>query len=155
MPQRDWELEQDFPGLAQAGYTKTSDRDPNYNCVAWAVGNTKRYWYDAKIKGYYWPPLMPSADTLEGWLEVFKLHGYRETDEADLERGYEKVAIYVTSEGFPEHVARQKSSGAWSSKMGKGIDIEHPTLAGLEGDLIGRVTVIMKRRIKGGKRVFE
>ena len=154
MSERDVELEQDCPNLAQAGYKKTSDRNPNYNCVAWAVGDTTRYWYDVKIKGYYWPPGTPSADTLEGWIKLFEIHGYEQTDKADLEPEYERVAIYVTDDG-PEHVARQVASGAWSSKMGKGIDIEHPTLEAVESEIVGEVRVIMKRRCKDGKRVFE
>ena len=152
-PQSDLELEQDCPDLARCGYKKTSERDPSYNCIAWAVGDTKYNWYDVKIKGYYWPPGVPSADTVEGWIEVFKILNYRETERRDLEPEFEKIAIYVTAEGFPEHVARQKADGVWTSKMGKGIDLDHPTLEAIESDVIGEAKVIMKRRCKDGKRV--
>jgi len=155
MPQRDLELEQDCPDLARYGYTQTSPRDPRYNCVAWAVGDTKYNWYDVKIKGYYWPPGGADADTVEGWVKVFALFGYVKTENRELEPEFEKIAIYVTAEGFPEHVARQKGSGMWSSKMGKGIDMDHPTLEAIEGEIVGKVAVIMKRRCKDGKRVFE
>ena len=90
---------------------------------------------------------MPSADTLEGWIKVFADHGYSDTDRDHLEPEFEKVAIYATPEA-PEHVARQKGSGIWISKMGKGHDIEHSTLAALEGELMGKVVKIMKRPCK-------
>lgn len=71
-----------------------------------------------------------------------------------LEPDYEKIAIYAGTEG-PEHVARQKASGLWTSKMGKGRDIDHATLGALEGESYGRVVKIMKRLCKDGKRVLE
>jgi hypothetical protein len=152
---RDPELEEDCPGPVKSSYEITSPRDPSYNCVAFAVGDTSHFWYDiANVKGYYWPPGSPSADTLAGWIKVFSDHGYKETEGEVLEPEFEKVAIYASTEGEPEHVARQKASGAWVSKMGKGHDIEH-TLAALEGAIMGKVVVMMKRKCKDGKRVLE
>jgi hypothetical protein len=151
---RDPELEEDCPGLLHASYEITSPRDPQYNCIAFAVGDLTHFWYDAGVNGYYWPPKTPSADTLEGWVQVFYDHGYRETGDATLEAEFEKVAIYV-SKGTPEHVARQKASGVWTSKMGPGHDIEHATLEALEGATMGTVAKIMKRKCKDGRRVLE
>jgi len=151
---RDPELEEDCPGLANSSYEISSPRDPRYNCVAFAVGDTTQFWYDANVSGYYWPPGTPSADTLDGWVKVFADHGYSETPDSSLEPDYEKVAIYVSADG-PEHVARQKASGVWTSKMGKGHDIDHPTLAVLEGPTMGKVMKIMKRRCRDRRRVLE
>jgi len=154
--ERDRELEEECPGLREGRYSQTSPKDVSYNCVAWAVGDTRNWWYDvSNVKGYYWPPGVPSADTLEGWIRLFEIHSYSETDDPGLEPEYEKVAIYASADGTPQHVARQKGSGVWTSKMGKGIDIEHPTLESLEGELNGRVVKIMKRKCQGGKRVLE
>ena len=61
------------------------------------------------------------------------------------ESGIEKVAIY-TLNGLPKHAARQLPSGAWSSKLGNHIDIEH-SLEGLAGDLYGSVAHILSRPI--------
>src|ERR1019366_5226576 len=105
---RDLEMEEDFPGLADSPYKVRSPRDPRYNCVAFAVGDTSHFWYDANIGGYYWPPGVPSADTLDGWVKIFSDHGYDETGDDTAEPEYEKVAIYASADG-PEHVARQKA----------------------------------------------
>lgn len=153
MAEYDLELENDCPNLKKSPYKITSPKDPRYNCVAFAIGDLTHFWYDVNINGYYWPPGVPSADTLIGWTKIFEIHGYEETDNRSLESAYEKIAIYVKSDS-PEHVARQKASGIWTSKMGKGIDIEH-TLDGLEGDFYGNVVKIMKRKCQDGKRVLE
>lgn len=148
------ELEAEFPGLLSSEYEVTSPHDPKYNCIAYAVGDINHFWYDAQVKGYYWPPGEPSADTLEGWIRVFSIHGYIDADDDTLEPSYEKIAIYAGTEG-PEHVARQRASGVWTSKMGKGCDIDHARLAALEGDFYGSVVKVMKRPCKEGKRVLE
>src|SRR5579884_2105187 len=121
---RDPDLEADFPGLGNVGYVVRSPRDPKYNCIAYALGDLQHYWYDVGLGGYYWPPRVPSADTLEGWITIFADHGYVETSDDELEPDFEKVAIYAL-DGVPEHVARQRASGVWTSKMGRGHDIDH------------------------------
>lgn len=147
------ELEQYFPGLIEGSYKLTSPKDGAYNCVAWAVGDTSHFWYDVRIKGYYWPPGVGSADTLEGWKRLFAVHGYSECTSSEVEQELEKIAIYVDTEGYPSHVARQTEIGEWTSKLGKGYDIRHKTLEALEGDEYGKVAVIMQRSCRDGKRV--
>ena len=81
------------------------------------------------------------------------MHGYFETADRTLELEYEKIAIYESSDR-PEHVERQKASGIWTSKMGRGVDIEH-TLEGLESGFYGKVAKIhetqMPRRKAGAR----
>jgi hypothetical protein len=151
------ELEQSFPGLITGSYKLTSPKAFGYNCVAWAVGDTKNFWDDFRIrgkrvKGYFWPEGI-SADTLEGWKAVFELHNYRECESESFEPEFEKVAIYIYPNGDPSHVARQIGSGKWSSKLGLSFDIEHETLDSLNGEEYGSVGVIMQRPCKDGKRV--
>jgi len=156
---RDLELEEDCPSLRESNYEVKSPRDPQYNCIAFAVGDLTQFWDDLglptglRVRGYYWPPGVPSADTLVGWIKLFEIHGYSETEDRGLESEYERIAIYADADG-PQHVARQKASGAWVSKMGKGVDIEH-TLDGLEGQFYGTVVKVMKRKCQDGKRVLE
>jgi len=153
MTARDFGLEQLCPKLRTMPYILTSPKDPRYNCVAFAVGDVTQFWYDVSINGYYWPPSARSADTIEGWVDVFEIHGFRQTDDRSLETEYEKIAIYASADG-PEHVARQKASGMWISKAGKGRDLEHE-LEALEGNFYGKVVKIMKRKCQGGRRVLE
>ena len=153
MGTRDFGLERICPYLQGTPYVLTSGKDPRYNCVAFAVGDLSQFWYDVNINGYYWPPGARSADTIEGWVDVFEIHGYRETVDRSLELDCEKIAIYASADG-PEHVARQRASGMWTSKTGKGRDLEHE-LEWLEGDFYGKVVKIMKRKCQGGKRVLE
>ena len=144
------DIERDFPGLRGGNYTPTSEADESYNCFAYAVGDTHNFWQYPRTTGYYWLPEVP--DTLAGWVTIFRIHGYTETSDSSLESEYEKIAIYATDDG-PQHVARQKASGAWTSKLGKGRDIEHD-LRAVEGTLYGKVVVTMRRECHG-KRVLE
>ncbi len=150
---RNREAEKCFPELSTGNYRVTSIKDKTYNCVAWAVGDTTHFWYDAKIKGYYWPPGARSADTIDGWKDVFEIHSYSVCVSREFESDFEKIAIYVNADGEPEHVARQTGEGKWSSKLGRGCDIEHESLDVLEGAEYGKVEVVMRRPCKYGKRV--
>lgn len=159
-PNREPRLEQKFPKLSGGGYSRESPRDPRYNCVALAVGDFNNFWQfmgPGKTKGYYWPPDLD--DSLKGWIEVFRLHGYEISDSPDFESGIEKVAIYVDSDGETSHVAKQDVVlGKWVSKLGKGHDIVHDTLellAGDEGDEYGRVEVVMQRKFQARRFPYE
>lgn len=146
MPTAD--LEQDFLGLRNSGWSITSEQDPHYNCVAFAVYDTRQFW-DANligVRGYYWPPGVPRDDSLASWVRAFEMNSYRVCADGELEPGVEKIAIYVDEAGIPQHVARQLAYGAWTSKLGKSEDIRHPALTSLEGDLYGKVAVFMMRR---------
>jgi hypothetical protein len=146
-------LEQDFPRLKQEGYRPTSEVTDFPNCIGWALYDYNQYWDPAAmgVKGYYWPPGVPRDDSLASWIKVFEIHGYRICATAALETDIEKIAIYVEPQtGYPQHVARQKKSGVWVSKLGKGADIEHDKLEALNGDLYGTATLFMKRpRVAG------
>jgi hypothetical protein len=64
--------------------------------------------------------------------------------DADLEDGYEKVALYALR-GIPTHAARQLPSGAWTSKLGALEDVQHP-LDGLQVEDYGAPVRYLKRR---------
>ena len=45
-----------FPKLAHASFRMTSDRDPGYNCIAWAAGVTHQRWWPLENPDEaYWP----------------------------------------------------------------------------------------------------
>jgi hypothetical protein len=85
------------------------------------------------------------CDRLEDWIRALELNNYVLTNDPDRENGYEKVAIYVTADHSPQHVARQLDSGVWISKMGRLEDITHATLSALEGEEYGAAEIFMKR----------
>ncbi|HEV2763302.1 MAG TPA: hypothetical protein VGV38_10040 [Pyrinomonadaceae bacterium] len=142
----DYDLEEDFPGLAASGWRVTSEATSRYNCIAFALRDTGQWWelLNVPVRGYYWPPGVAQGDTVESWIEVYALHGFRPCEDARPEEGFEKVALYE-KDGEPTHVARQLEDGTWTSKLGEDEDIEHGTLEALEGDLYGRVTKLLKR----------
>jgi hypothetical protein len=147
---RSAELEELWPGLATSEYSITSPQEPRPNCIGWALGDTTHFWEPGPpTVGYYWPPNAPQDDSLSSWIRVFELHGYRTCESAESEQGKEKIAIYLGLDGLPSHVARQKASGLWTSKLGKLEDIQHDTLEALVGNEYGSVAQIMERPREG------
>ena len=134
-----------FPRLLERGYDLTSPETPFYNCIAWAAGETARWWWPDPNDQYYWPPGMPRKEALQAFVLLFEELGYAVCEDEKLEEAFEKIAIYVNdSTGKPTHAARQLASGRWTSKLGSLEDIEHD-LKGATGVYYGSVAVIMKR----------
>lgn len=143
------EIEALFPQLPSAGYQIKSAFDIGYNCIAFAAGDTRRWWWPDRYGNYYWPPGVAREMTLPCFVEAFATLNYQPCSDARLEVGYEKVAIYSVM-GEPQHAARQLSTGIWVSKLGQLEDIEHHTLEGIEGNDYGRVAQFLKRLRSGG-----
>ena len=126
-----------------------SPRTTDYNCIAWAAEDTTRWW--SPEQRYYWPPGSERRRTKECFIEVFRTLGYEPCESAELESDCEKVAIYVDLLNRPTHMARQLSSGWWTSKLGGLEDVIHRTLSEIEGAGIpddrdyGRVAIFLKR----------
>ncbi len=125
-------------------YRVTSPPSEEYNCFAWAYGDTS-LWFDPRVDlGYHWPLDSKLGLTIEAVLELFRTIGYEECTDGSLESGFEKVAIYIVDDG-PAHVARQLHNGRWSSKLGRLEDIEHATTEELNCPDYGAATAFMKR----------
>ena len=139
------EIERTFAGLTGSDYEITSPATPAYNCAAWAAGDTARCWDPPPGGGNYWPTEVPCALSLPNLVTAFATLGYSPCGTSDLEPGFEKLALYVGEQGEPTHVARQLPSGVWTSKLGTAEDIEHGRLAGLEGQIYGRVAHFLRR----------
>lgn len=139
------EIERTFPNLINSGYSISSPATAEYNCIAWAAGNTEAWWWPDSQYLYYWPPQILRTETLEAFIRAYEILGYTLCDNAVYEEGFEKIVIYVDSNGKPTHVARQLSSGSWTSKLGRLEDIEHTTLDNLVGSHYGSVAAILKR----------
>src|SRR5438132_8524617 len=120
------DLEALFPNLRKEGFLVTSEPDEDYNCIAHAAGvNDIPWWPTAETTpDVYWPPGVTREETLEAFVIAYAAIGYVPCDNSSLEPGFEKVALYASTRGHPKHAARQLSSGAWTSKLGRLDDIE-------------------------------
>jgi hypothetical protein len=139
-------IEQIFPGLRGSPYQVTSPPDDTYNCIAWAAGDTARWWWPdepGRPESAYWPSEAPRAETLEAFRQAFAKLGYEVCDDERPEAGFEKVAVFALA-GTPKHAARQLPDGRWSSKLGPREDIEH-ALHDLTGLVYGSLALVMKR----------
>jgi hypothetical protein len=135
-----------FPRLRVDSLRVTSTNDPVYNCVAWAAGVTDDWWWPLENPAdAYWPASAPRVRTLEAFHAAFATLGYVLCQGESLEPEYEKVALFADDLDRPTHVARQLPSGRWTSKLGRAEDVEHD-LHDLEGELYGRVVLLMQRR---------
>jgi hypothetical protein len=145
------EFQEHFPGISAQNTRKTSLATPEYNCIAWAYGISDiPMWPDlesVKLGIFYWPSEVPCINTIEAFIALFCSIGYLPCDNDLLEPEFEKIAIYASNDGEPQHAARQLQSGKWTSKLGQNIDIEHDTPYCLAGPAYGNVVVFMKRKI--------
>jgi hypothetical protein len=135
-----------FPGLRTGSYHVTSPATDEYNCIAWAAGDTAQWWWpdpdpDAVV---FWPPGVPRERTRDAFVAAFASLGYAACEGEGPEAGYEKIALFADAEGRPTHAARQLPGGRWTSKLGIAEDIEHG-LHDLEGAIYGAVVLVMKR----------
>lgn len=137
-----------FPNLPGSGSTKTSDYSLNYNCFAFALGETNRWLQPLSSPGFktFWPPGVARQETLGAYKLVFALRGYAANKDSALEEGYEKVALYLDARGHPKHAALQMPDGRWMSKLGYDVDIEHPELSAVECATYGKATVFLRRK---------
>jgi hypothetical protein len=131
-----------FPRLILHYHRVTSPATATYNCFAWAVGDTDNWWQP----GLHWPFVThPFDDTVEELKRVFRTLGYEECPAANLESGFEKVALFGVADQYT-HAARQLSDGKWTSKLGAEEDIEHESPDAVGGGIYGEVVLYMKRK---------
>lgn len=136
-----------------AEVVERSPATPEYNCIAFAANEDFRWWWPIPQDSYYWPENVPREENLEAFVKAFETLGYLVCDNDNLERGFEKVAIYVDDLGKPKHAARQLRNGKWISKLGNYIDVEHELdclreyLLNVGGTDYGTVAVVLKREL--------
>ena len=100
----------------------------------------------------FWPRGVSREISLPAFLDVFLTLGYEECQDADLEAGYEKVALFAklnTSGNLePTHAAKQLPDGRWTSKLGPLEDIEHDEVEDVSGPSYGEPVQFMRRSIR-------
>lgn len=146
-------IENEFPGLSKTHWSIKSPWNDSYQCHAWAVCRTDLLWWPEEI---YWPPNSRAKDDVEAFVLALRDLGYVPCGRPDYEFGFQKVAIYASSDRtHVTHMARQKFWGpGWLSKLGAWEDIAHADLKSIEGDpspvaiasgSYGRVEEILRR----------
>ncbi len=139
-------LEDLFPGLRGTAFWTTSPKDPVYTCIAWAAGETQKWWWPDLEVVKFWPSGIDRAETREAFEKAFASPGYTTCETDAPEEGFEKIALFADQQAIPTHAARQLPGGRWSSKLGELEDIEHD-LRALEGTEYGLVVLLMKRAL--------
>lgn len=138
-------LESLFPRLAGVAYEITSPAAAEYNCLAWAAADDSRWWWPDEFGMYYWPRESPRQSTVEAFVQAYRSMGFEICQDAALEAGWEKIAIFAGQDGTPTHAARQLSTGAWTSKLGKLEDIVHPDPLDVGGNVYGGPVRFLRR----------
>ena len=133
-----------FPKLASEGFEIVGEPTTEYNCIAYAAGNTGDWWWPDGIN--YWPPWATLDDGIDSLQEAFVGIGYELCDDGHFHESYKKVALYEV-EGKFQHAAVQMPNGAWRSKMGEGPVIEHRSPESLAGGIYGDPAVFMRKSI--------
>ena len=133
-----------FPNLANEGFEIVDEPSPRYNCIAYAAGDTGRWWWPDGIN--HWPPWATLTNRIESLQEALAGQGYEQCDDGTAEVGYQKVALYE-ARGEMQHAAAQMPNGRWRSKMGRGPVIEHLSPDSLSEGPYGNPTVFMRKAI--------
>jgi hypothetical protein len=89
------EIDAAFPHLAATGYAITSPATFGYNCIAFAAGDDQSWWWPDPMDSAFWPQAAPREETIDAFVQLFRLLGYEPCSESDFRDGYEKVAIYA------------------------------------------------------------
>jgi hypothetical protein len=144
-----------FPNLNATRDTITSEINPNYNCIAWTLGETQTWWepwggliLPSAFPPYQWPDNLPHDRTVDTYIDFYRAHGFEVCDSEQRENGYQKIVLYENN-GEVQHAARQLPDGLWTSKLGEQEDIQH-RLRDIEGSgeyRFGTASVFLKRKI--------
>ena len=136
-----------FPRLSTTAFEITSARDTRYNCIAWAAGDTQRWWWPGEAQFSFWPAGVERVESITSFVEAFATLGYALSPSGVHNPDFEKVAIFASSDGIPTHMARQLPKGSWTSKLGTLEDITHVDVSGVAGADYGEVVAFLQRRI--------
>lgn len=138
-------IEEDLPRLAAEGYQVTSEPNDEYNCIAYAAGETDRWWTHIEEADYHWPDNATRTPSIQSLIEAFTGLGYELCEHAGNEPGFRKIALYSNRQGDWTHAAVQLPGGGWGSKLGLHEDISHGTPESLDPDFYGEVHCFMRR----------
>jgi hypothetical protein len=132
-----------FPNLTPTNHRVIGPAGYEYNCIAWACGNVRRWWQPGPL--CHWPITSdPDDASIDNLLAALVAVGFSTCPEGAIEAGFEKIAVYATPTEYT-HAARLLPTGKWSSKLGQDALIEHDTPEDIAGGIYGAVIQFMKR----------
>jgi len=137
---------QKFPKLSPTNSRWQSPVDPDYNCIAWAVGATDIWWEPDPFYQQFWPLAANREYSVRAYLQAFGAQGYLPCADGSLEIDTQKVALYARGT-LPTHAARQLPDGWWASKLGPNVDIEHSVDALDDGEY-GNIVHFLHKRLR-------
>lgn len=138
----------ELPNLNDQNCQVTSPATARYNCIAWAVAETFRWWWPDPMNIGYWPPTIRREETVAAFIQAYSTRGFRLCFDGTREEGVEKVALYgVGAPGHetPTHAALQLENGEWTSKLGPFEDITHSLPDDVNGPVYGHVVCFLSR----------
>lgn len=134
-----------LPNSAEEPLLITSSFDGTYNCIAWALGMTKVWFWPDHEGDHKWPADLPRIESIEIFIQFFQKHGFEVCKNEQTEKGFEKIALFQKN-GIPTHACRLLKKGVWTSKIGALEDVQHSLFA-ISGGWYGEVSIFLKRKI--------
>jgi hypothetical protein len=151
-PEAEADLKRRFPQLAATRLEVTSEDTPDYNCLAWVLGDQENWispdLFDEDLGLYPWPAGVPRENSVDAWMLALETYGFSRCNDGSLELGLDKIAIYFNARTECIHFALQLTTELWTSKIGPWEDISHE-LDGLTGERYGEVIGFMCRPAQG------
>ena len=87
-------IETVFPGLRDSAFHITSPATRDYNCIAWAVGKTTRWWWpdlDPDNDAIFWPAGVACEETVEAFVAALATRGFAPCSGEESEAGLRKL----------------------------------------------------------------
>ena len=70
------QIEKAFPTLLNSRYSITSHAEKDYNCIAWAAGDTTAWLEPDPQDICFWPDNIPRVYTVEAYIKAFESLGF-------------------------------------------------------------------------------
>jgi hypothetical protein len=138
----------DFPNLHPGNHRVTGSTNNQFNCIAWAAGHSAKWWDpndpEQPEVEHFRPANVPRDYKVTSVVMAYESVGFIRCADGSSEDGVEKIGINADGEEYL-HAARQLDNGTWTSKMGRGVVIQHDAPENLVGPGYGQGTVFMKR----------
>jgi len=115
-----------------------------YNCIAFAFGDVKRWWWPDGAN--YWPLPIQSRDVAAEFERLLRHFAFMQVTDGSYKKDSHTIAV-LYQDGEPLHACRQISENIWVSKMGRNFDIHHSPPGVLLGQKYGNHFSVFRRSV--------